>query len=65
MRAEETLQFMMDFYPELFPSRKHYLNHLFCTIGNGYDWRKGELVDSQKERPEEAQEQQSEGMRML
>ncbi len=45
MRAEETLQFMMDFYPELFPSRKHCLNHLFCSIGNGYDWRKGELVD--------------------
>ncbi len=45
MRAEETLQFMMDFYPELFPSRKHCLNHLFCSIGNGYDWRKDELVD--------------------
>lgn len=45
MRAEETLQFMMDFYPELFPSRKHCPNHLFCSIGNGYDWRKGELVD--------------------
>ncbi len=45
VRAEETLQFMMDFYPELFPSRKHCLNYLFCTIGNGYDWRKGELVD--------------------
>jgi len=22
-----------------------FLNHLFCSIGNGYDWRKGELVD--------------------
>ena len=45
MRAEETLQFMMDFYPELYPTRKHCLNHFFCSIGNGYDWRKGELVD--------------------
>lgn len=45
MRAEETLQFMMDFYPELYPTRKHCLNHLFCSIGNGYGWRKGELVD--------------------
>lgn len=45
MRAEETLQFMMDFYPELYPTRKHCLNHLFCSIGNGYDWRKGDLVD--------------------
>lgn len=45
MRAEETLQFMMDFYPELYPTRKHCLNHLFCSIENGYGWRKGELVD--------------------
>ena len=45
MRAEETLQFMMDFYPELYSTRKHCLNHLFCSIGNGYDWRKGDLVD--------------------
>ncbi|MDE6053143.1 MAG: hypothetical protein K2G55_05155 [Lachnospiraceae bacterium] len=45
MRAEETLQFMMDFYPELYPTRKHCLNHLFCSIRNGYDWWKGELVD--------------------
>lgn len=45
MRAEEELQFMMDFYPELFPTRNHCLDHLFCSIGNGYDWRKGELVD--------------------
>lgn len=36
---------MMDFYPELYPTRKHCLNHLFCSIGNGYDWRKGDLVD--------------------
>lgn len=45
MRAEEELQFMMDFYPELFPTRKHCLDHLFCSVGNGYDWHKGELVE--------------------
>ncbi len=45
MRAEDTLQFMADFYPSIFPTRKHCLNHLFCTIGNGYRWVKGELVD--------------------
>ena len=45
MRAEDTLQYMADFYPELFPTRKHALNQLFCVIGNGYDWVNGELVD--------------------
>ena len=45
MRAEDTLQFMADFYPSIFPTRKHCLNHLFCAIGNGYRWVKGELVE--------------------
>lgn len=45
MRAEDQLQFMMDFNPDLFPTRKHCLNHLFCVIGNGYIWVNGELVD--------------------
>ena len=45
MRAEDTLQFMADFYPSIFPTRKHCLNHLFCTVGNGYRWVKGELVE--------------------
>lgn len=39
------MQFMMDFYPELFPTRKHCLDYLFCVIGNGYKWINGELVD--------------------
>ena len=53
MRAEDTLQFMADFYPSIFPTRKHCLNHLFCTIGNGYRWVKGELVedDDKKYKP--------------
>lgn len=45
MRAEDTLQYMADFYPTLFRTRKHALNHLFCTIGNGYEWLNGELVE--------------------
>lgn len=44
MRAEEELQFMSDFYPDIFPTRKHCLNQLFCVIGNGYEWVNGELV---------------------
>ena len=46
MRAEDQLQYMADFYPELYPTRKHALNFLFCVIGNGYDWINGELVDN-------------------
>lgn len=46
MRAEDTLQFMADFYPDLFPTRKHALDHLFLVIGNGYEWINGELVDN-------------------
>ena len=45
MRAEDTLQYMADFYPDIFPTRKHALNHLFCVIGNGFKWINGELVD--------------------
>lgn len=45
MRAEDELQFMMDFDPDIFPTRKHCLNHLFCVIGNGYEWINGELVE--------------------
>ena len=45
MRAEDTLQFMMDFQGDLFYNRQKCLNQLFCTIGNGYSWVDGELVE--------------------
>lgn len=45
MRAENTIQWVLDLYPDLNPTRKHVLNHLFCVIGNGYHWVNGELVD--------------------
>lgn len=44
MKAEDTLQKLLDFYPEIFPTRKHALDHLFCTIGNGFEWKDGELI---------------------
>lgn len=44
MTAENTLQWMMDFYSDLFPTRQSCLDHLFCVIGNGYEWVNGELV---------------------
>ena len=46
MRAEEQLQFMMDFQGDSFWNRQKCLDHLFCTVGNGYEWVNGELVDS-------------------
>lgn len=49
MTAEDTLQRMADFYDSIFPTRKHALNHLFCVIGNGYDWIDGRLVDGDDE----------------
>lgn len=45
MRAEEQLQFMMDFHGDLFWNRQKCLDHLFCSIGNGYKWVDGELID--------------------
>lgn len=43
MKAEETLQFISDFYRFVFPTRKHALNQLFCVTGNGMEWKNGEL----------------------
>lgn len=45
MTLEQTIQSMYDEYPTLFKERADCLNHLFCTIGNGYEWINGELVD--------------------
>ena len=36
----------MDFYSDIYPTRKHCLNQLFCVIGNGYKWVNGELVET-------------------
>ncbi len=44
MTVELTIQTMFDNYPTLFKERADCLNHLFCIIGNGYEWYNGELV---------------------
>lgn len=44
MTVEATLQEMFDKYPQLFSTREECFNHLFCTIGNGYEWKWGQLV---------------------
>lgn len=49
MRAEDYLQFMMDFQGDIFYSRQKCLNHLFVSIGNGYVWENGCLVEDDAE----------------
>lgn len=49
MKPERTLQRMYNDHPHLFPTRQRALNHLFCVIGNGYEWKNGELVDDEYE----------------
>ena len=44
MTVETTLQQMFDRYPDLFSTREECFDHLFCTIGNGYEWKWGQLV---------------------
>ena len=44
MKPERTIQYCYDRYPKLFPTRQRVLDHLFCVIGNGYSWYKGEVV---------------------
>ena len=46
MNVELTIQEMFDEYPTLFKERADCLNHLFCCIGNGYEWINGELVEA-------------------
>lgn len=46
MELHKTIQQTMWRYPSIAPSRISVLNHLFFTIGNGYEWVDGELVDT-------------------
>ena len=55
MKVELTIQEMFDNYPTLFKERADCLNHLFCVIGNGYDWVNGELIEGPEDYTEEEQ----------
>lgn len=44
MKFEETIQYLFDNYPSIYQERWEVLNQLFCVIGNGYEWKNGELV---------------------
>ena len=44
MTVETTIQRMFDEYPDLFSTRQECYDFLFCVIGNGYEWKRGQLV---------------------
>ena len=46
MTVETTLQDMYDNFPDLFSNRQECYDHLFCTNGNGYTWRWGQIVEN-------------------
>ena len=56
MTVETTIQRMFDRYPDLFSTRKECYNHLFCVIGNGYEWRHGQVVACDDEATMEEEE---------
>lgn len=44
MTVETTIQQMFDEYPDLFSTRQECYDFLFCVLGNGYEWRRGQVV---------------------
>lgn len=44
MTVETTIQQMFDEYPDRFSTRQECYDFLFCAIGNGYEWRRGQIV---------------------
>lgn len=45
MTVETTLQDMFDNHPKLFATRQDCFDHLFFTLGCGYHWKFGQLVE--------------------
>lgn len=43
-KLNDLIQLMQQAYPSLYSRRDRVLHHLFCIIGNGYQWRNGRLV---------------------
>lgn len=41
----QTMKHCLLSYPTIFPNPLNVCVHLFCVIGNGYQWHKGQLVD--------------------
>jgi len=43
---EDTVKVGLLAYPSLFPTREYVIDHLYCVLGNGYDWEGGALVET-------------------
>ena len=43
MNVEETIRVALINFPGIFPNALSVYNRLFCTGGNGYEWKDGEL----------------------
>lgn len=55
--VEETVARQLRNYPGLFENRTQALHHLFCVLGNGYDWVGGELVAYDDGEPDLSEEE--------
>src|SRR5271157_370126 len=44
MNLREQIYYSCAAYSSIHPNRAAVLNHLFCVIGNGYEWHKGKLI---------------------
>lgn len=44
--VEDTIKFCAQHYSDIYPNRASFIDHLFFTIGNGYDWLDGCLVNT-------------------
>lgn len=53
MLFEDNINESLKRYPTLFANREHVIMFMFTVIGNGYDWKNGELVDYCKETDKE------------
>jgi hypothetical protein len=44
MKLDDHIAYAIRTYPSLYSNRTQVLQHLFCVIGNGYDWHEGTLA---------------------
>ena len=45
MKFKDNLKYALLTYPGIFPNALKVFEHLFIVIGNGYEWKDGELVE--------------------
>ena len=45
MTSRDTIKYCIMNYPAIFSNVADVMDHLFLTVGNGYEWVNGELID--------------------